>query len=260
MGKFDPHSSLPASLDSQSDVKKRAIANSSVKSLLIEWLRWHVCEGAVSPPKLATNRTVSPAQVPCKDIILHARASGSKKVAVQKLAQIPLTHSESGVHKVFSETGCKLDVVLDYVDLPTQKAVPYVKLSNWVKFLSRTGRLQYLVGSSNGEARQRLCREFWHRWSFIRPNHPIFKMATENKLRLEDCVPLLHHGDEGRTFRKSPIMIISTHGFLGKGSSQSKIKKNQPVEDDPMLRKHRDHQLYLLRDAPHALQALPGSP
>ena len=175
------------------------------------------------------------AQVPCKEIILHARASKSKKIEVQRLAAISLSHSEAGVHKVLSESGCKLDVPLDFVDLPTQKAVPYVKMSNWIQFLGQTERLHYLVGTSNGKLRQELCKEFWHRWSCIRPNHPIFCMARENKLRLEDCIPILHHGDEGRTYRRMPIMIISSHGLLGKGCKQSKIKKDLPVAENPMF-------------------------
>ena len=59
--------------------------------------------------------------MPCKDVILHARASSSKETAVRKLAQIPITHSENGAHKVFKETGCGLDVPLSYVDLSTQE-------------------------------------------------------------------------------------------------------------------------------------------
>ena len=169
------------------------------------------------------------------DIILHARASSSQATGVRRLAEIPLTHSEEGVHRVLAECGCRLDVPLDYIDLPTQNAVPYVKLSNWIDFLSRTSRLHYLVGTSDVQERQDMCREFWRRWSCVRATHPIFDLASKGLVQLENCVPLLHHGDEGRTYRKCPIMIISTHGFLGKGSHQSTVKKSKDVTESPMF-------------------------
>ena len=179
------------------------------------------------------------AQVPCKDVILHARSSSSKEsnLNVKKLGDVPLAHSEAGAHKVFEEAGCCLPVRIQYVDLPSQKAVPYVTMSSWVKFLANTSRMKYLVGTSDVSERQALCSEFWRRFQSIRPNHPIFSMAKDQKLLLKDAVPILHHGDEGRCFCKRPIMILSSHGMLGSGCSKSDVKKDSKVgmPENPML-------------------------
>ncbi|CAE7770511.1 unnamed protein product [Symbiodinium sp. CCMP2592] len=175
------------------------------------------------------------AQVPCKDVILHARASSSKEPAVKRLAQIPISHSENGAHKVFKEAGCALDIPLSYVDLSTQKAMPYITMTSWVQFLNKTNRLHYLTGLKNALERQRVCYEFWQRVKVLRPDHPVFTLAAAGRVRLEDVVPLLHHGDEGRSYRKTPIMIISTHGLLGRGSHTAERPKHKvAVEDDCM--------------------------
>ena len=149
---------------------------------------------------------------------------------------MPLTHSESGVHKVLVENGCTLPVPMEFVDLSTQKSVPYIKMSHWISFLGSTERLHYLTGVKSGAERRNLCREFWSRVEHLHPDLPLFSLAREGKLVLEDTVPLLHHGDEGRTYRKSPIMILSTHGALGKGCSQSESLKNPPksLKEDPL--------------------------
>ncbi|CAE7875722.1 hypothetical protein AK812_SmicGene32295 [Symbiodinium microadriaticum] len=195
---------------------------------------WPVIKGrnAIGDCGQATN-----IQVPCKDVILHARSSSSKENNIKKLASVPLTHSEDGVHKVFEEAGCLLPVQMNHVDLPTQKAVPYVTMSSWVKFLVSTNRLKYLIGTSVVSERESLCSEFWARFEKIRPRHPIFSMARGGKVQLKDAIPILHHGDEGRTYRKSPIMILSTHGMLGTGCSKADIKQdsNVAMHENPML-------------------------
>ncbi|OLP73740.1 hypothetical protein AK812_SmicGene46920 [Symbiodinium microadriaticum] len=122
-----------------------------------------------------------------------------------------------------------------YVDLPSQKQVPYVLFSDWVKCLGSSGRLHYLVGVKDTNRRQELFSEFWRRLEQSRPGHPVFQLAREGKIQLKDTFPVLHHGDEGRSYKKAPIMIISTHGLLGAGSAQTpELKKHCPVSADPM--------------------------
>ncbi|CAE7356747.1 unnamed protein product, partial [Symbiodinium microadriaticum] len=172
-------------------------------------------------------------EVPCKDVILHARASSSSKAGVRELSKVPLSHSEEGVHKVLQNNNCGLPVEMDYMDLPgNQKPVPYVKLSSWMKFLGTTERLHYLTGCTDGGVRRQTCHEFWRRLQKLRPQLPIFQLARDGRLRLEDAIPVVHHGDEGRTYKKSPLMVLSTHGVLGKGSHQGP-KKELPIHLDP---------------------------
>ncbi|CAE7598711.1 unnamed protein product [Symbiodinium sp. CCMP2592] len=177
--------------------------------------------------------------VPCKDVILHARASSSKEnnLNVKKLGGVSLAHSEAGVHKVFEEAGCSLPVRIQHVDLCSQKAVPFVTMSSWVRFLANTNRMKYLVGTSDASRRQSLCAEFWERFRCIRPNHPIFDMSKDQKLLLKDAIPILHHGDEGRSFCKKPIMILSSHGMLGSGCSKADVKQDSKISmhENPML-------------------------
>ena len=178
--------------------------------------------------------------MPCTDIIESARTSTSSSAGIKALAKISLGHSESGVHKVLDEQDCKLAVPLQFVDLPTQKKVPYIRMTDWIFFLASTGRLHYLVGTSDVMKRRELCLEFWRRLKQSRPDHPVYssgkRAGREDTDRLRNTIPLLHHGDEGRTYRKSPLMVLSTHGVLGRGCSQAadQNKDNYTAQEDPM--------------------------
>ena len=174
--------------------------------------------------------------MPCKNVILHARSSSSTSAGVKDLAAVSLGHSETGVHKVFEQHGCKLGVPTQFTDLPSQGKVPYVRMSDWAKFLLETGRLHYLVGTSCKNKRRALCLEFWQRLEHLRPQLPVYELHREGKLDRGATIPVLHHGDEGTSYRKLPIMILSTHGVLGTGCSQAPDgnKKKYAIHRDPM--------------------------
>ena len=201
---------------------------------------------------------IGSAQVPCKDVILHARASSSAGASIKELAKVPLCHSEQGVHKVLGDHGCKLDVPLQYVDLPTQKHVPYVKMQDWVRYLARSNKLHFLVGTNDRAERREICLEFWRRFQLVRPHHPIFMWAQQDKLDLGSTFPVLHHGDEGRTYRRHPIMLLSTHGLLGTGCRRAEDgnKARYRIQEDPMRLNFRGSTLtnhYIFCALPHQL-------
>ena len=60
---------------------------------------------------------------------------------------------------------------------------------------------------------------FWSNFRKIMPNHAIFQMADEGVLSLDRTCGLMLHGDEGRTKRKSAIMILNVYSALGFGSN-----------------------------------------
>ncbi|CAE7228072.1 unnamed protein product, partial [Symbiodinium microadriaticum] len=168
--------------------------------------------------------------VACKEVVLHARSSSSKEAGVKALANVSLGHTEEGVHRVFAKQGLSLPVKISYADFPSCPKIPYIKLSDWILYLSSASRLHFLTGVKDPLQRSAVCKEFWERWRFAHPNHPIFASGQD----LSRCVPILHHGDEGRTYRRLAIMVISTHGVLGRGTKQHRPRKNVPIAEDEM--------------------------
>ena len=62
---------------------------------------------------------------------------------------------------------------------------------------------------------------FWSKYERICPNHHIFRRAANGEVNLSKCAALMLHGDEGRTKKKSGILVLSAHSVLGFGSHAS---------------------------------------
>ena len=60
--------------------------------------------------------------------------------------------------------------------------------------------------------------EFWRNFSQQFPAHQVFDAANKKQLVLRRTLPLYIHGDEGRHYKKSGIMIVNMQGAIGKGS------------------------------------------
>ena len=56
---------------------------------------------------------------------------------------------------------------------------------------------------------------FWETYREQHPSHCVFQMEAEAKLRLSHTIPLMLHGDGGRTLKKEPLEILSLVAPLG---------------------------------------------
>ena len=151
----------------------------------------------------------------------------NKSKGLRALSKIGLTHSETGAHRVFRKFGQTLDVAISKVDLPTKKQFPYVPFSEWLRFVVQNDQLEYLVGVNDVGDMQKRLKLFWTRYKAIYPGHEIFHREQCGQIQCNMCIPVLHHGDEGRGLKKKQIMILSIHGAIGKGSHHSRV-------DDPL--------------------------
>ena len=96
-------------------------------------------------------------------------------------------------------------------------------MSDWAKFLLSKNLWHHLAGLS--EADDQRCgdiwEEYWRRFRVINPNHDVFK----SKCDLRRTCALIIHGDEGRSQKKAPIMVIAAHSILGYGISSAKKRQ-----------------------------------
>ncbi|CAL1138525.1 unnamed protein product [Cladocopium goreaui] len=138
--------------------------------------------------------------------------------AVRQMAAINDTDAESGVHKVFREHGLVPPVPISQVDLgvPTLRAFPIIRLRDWGQYLLNAGLLwRQMTGCDTFEKMNAVLAEFWNRMRSIFPNHGVYQLASEGVLELQNTIPIYSHTDEGRSLKKNPILVISTHGVLG---------------------------------------------
>ena len=169
------------------------------------------------------------AKVSCRDAIRQARVTRQKSKGLRALSKVNLKKSEAGSHTVFKRFGRSLDLPISKIDVSSKEGFPYVKFSHWLQYLVKNDEMDKLVGVADLTQMRPILKTFWSRYQEINPEHDIFRLARERRLEIDMVIPVVHHGDEGRGAKKKQIMILSTHGILGKGSKESE-KNGEPAD------------------------------
>lgn len=149
--------------------------------------------------------------------------------ALKEFGSIRARDAEGRAHKVLAKHGLTCPIEIDKVNLGEKKlkAFPYFKFSKWVKYLLDTDRVaRQLCACQSLDSMQLKLEEFWKRYETIFPTHKIFDMQRAGQLDLRFVIPVYSHSDEGRSFKKQPLWLLSTHGALGRGS-RGYLKKSK---------------------------------
>ena len=126
----------------------------------------------------------------------------------------------------FGKYDLALDIPISWVDLTETSSFPVLAVTDTVDYLVKSKNLPKLFGDKPVEGVQDTLLEFWRRYALECPDFPIFSASMEGKISLRRSIPVYIHGDEGRGFKRSGVMILSLQGAVGKGTR-------------PFERKHR---------------------
>ncbi|CAK9000117.1 unnamed protein product [Durusdinium trenchii] len=119
-------------------------------------------------------------------------------------------------------------VEIEKVDLgaPGLLEFPFVRFSSWLRYLMDTNRFSQICGVKSLPDMMETLREFWVRFEKIHPTHQIFQRFRDGSVIPSLCLPVYSHTDEGRTYQKQGILVVSTHGALGRHLKQSGMGMN----------------------------------
>lgn len=114
-----------------------------------------------------------------------------------------------------------LDVPISF--LPTgdkNLVVPLLKLRDWAKWIVDHNLWHMLSGLQQPDAKRSASQwsSFWQKFRAYSPHHTVFAKADRGEIDLSRTAGILVHGDEGRSRRRSAIMILSWHSILGRGT------------------------------------------
>ena len=175
------------------------------------------------------------AQVAAKDIVERARASKSDGDtlcdACRAIADVPDGHGESGVYKALVKTKLLVTVPWTYANIgagPLEKH-PCFRPRDFIDTLAQLDRFHCVVGTDLASA-PAVLKDFWYNFKNQFSSHPI---ATMTDLDTEHLVPLVLHGDGGRTYKKSELMILQFQPAIGAGTSKSRASsRKRKLEND----------------------------
>ena len=156
------------------------------------------------------------------DVVQQARRMRKPSKGCKALAAVNLKKSETGCHTIFRQFGQSLPIKLSRTDLPTLKRFPYISFATWFRHLVQHDELDRLVGvKDRAEIEDRLLK-FWDGYFHTQKTHILYDRHMNGDLCASRTIPVLHHGDEGRGYKKRQLMVLATHGLLGSGSLHDK--------------------------------------
>ena len=98
--------------------------------------------------------------------------------------------------------------------------LPWLRPSDSLRYLLSNEPWLLLGGLQPGQEAQKLLTTFWDLYRNEHGSHAVYKMASENQVRLSHTIPVFLHGDGGRTQKKTPLEVVSFRPTLGIDTEQ----------------------------------------
>lgn len=140
--------------------------------------------------------------------------------SIGSLARCNDKNPERDAHRLAQKYKLTLGIPLSTLKATTG-LIHYLKMTAWASFVMMHNLWHNLAGLKEPDHDR--CRAiwtlFWDRYREIDPQHEIF---SRKDINLAQTCAYLFHGDEGRSLKKSPIMILSAHSALGHGIRTAK--------------------------------------
>ena len=147
--------------------------------------------------------------------------SASKSGGLVALSKRNPKNGERDCHRLMTNQ-CRLALPLQqhYLDLKDgAPQIPFLRVRDWMQMMLDHNSSHILCGLIRPDAKREsaIWKAFWNNWERQEPNHPVFARARAGEVELERCVPLLVHGDEGRSKNRLPFLVVNVHSILGRG-------------------------------------------
>ena len=131
--------------------------------------------------------------------------------ALKKGVSASSKNPERDAERYLGNKGYKFPVQIEQLDHPgdSLNRTWHVKAESWVAFLMKH-HPRLLAGPGNPSTN---FRNFWWGYQQGHPHHAVFDSPLSTKLHR--VIPMLLHGDEGRSQKKAKCMVVSLQPALG---------------------------------------------
>ncbi|CAE7359121.1 unnamed protein product [Symbiodinium sp. CCMP2456] len=155
------------------------------------------------------------------DAVLDGLARGDQSRLDDKSHELQLSCTEANsqeehrtIKAKFKDFGFALDLPISNVDVGNEKSLmPMIRPTDFYRHLADLGKLSILYADQDTA----VLTKFWDRFAIVEPWHTINDSFEAGLLVPERTIPLLLHGDEARSKKHLPMMVVNTHGIIGYG-------------------------------------------
>ena len=101
------------------------------------------------------------------------------------------------------------------------KGFPWLKPTAFLKAMGKMNDISHLLGVKSLDGAKDMLIEFWGSYRAICPRHELFQLIDAGERVPERCIPIFVHGDEGVTYKKNGVLVLSFQGIIGFGTSKT---------------------------------------
>ena len=130
------------------------------------------------------------------------------------------TTQEEGVFEVFRLNNLFYPVEMTFETVSPLKDFPWIKPSNFIRIMAKMNHLGHLLGGLSLQEAKGTLLSFWSKYRALFPQHQLWGDVDCRKKDLSRCLPIYLHGDEGTSYKRGGILIVSFQGAFGFGSSK----------------------------------------
>lgn len=130
--------------------------------------------------------------------------------------------------EVLREFGLSYDVPISRATVGSIEGFPFLKPSDYLARMVATGDFHRLLGGHALKDSEQTLSVFWKRFQKLFPQHDIFQ-SEHTKSCLSRCLPLYVHGDEGQTYKRKGVLLMSFQSAVGSGGSHAPNERPETV-------------------------------
>ena len=149
---------------------------------------------------------------------------------VEAVSHAPHACEEDGVHQVFADHGFFYPVEISVESNPPLQDFKWIKPSSFIKALHRSNDLSHLLGGLSWKDSRSTLLDFWNKYKLAFPQHQLWDEVRSGRKDITQCLPIFLHGDEGTSFKRGGILILSIQGAFGTGTSKSNKLAEQNLQ------------------------------
>lgn len=122
--------------------------------------------------------------------------------------------------RVFKKNKLYYPVNIETCNAKPLTEFPWIPPSSFIKVMGASNDLGHLLGGLTlKQARGRL-ESFWSKYRALYPKHGLWAETDSGRKPMHKCLPVFVHGDEGVTFKKNGLLVLSFQGCMGWGSAK----------------------------------------
>ena len=159
--------------------------------------------------------------------LLDVEEYAATDICLQELAKGRLKDAEQHVIKTLAKHQKSLGAPICRVELGQAgqlRSYPFIRPLDVISALDSHGYINACMGAGEASCTTMLSM-FWERFAALYPQHDVCADINSGKVDPKYLVPLQMHGDGGRGYRKTEVMILQYQPILGAGTRAAPAEK-----------------------------------